>query len=1501
MKSPLTRLETLAVLAASLITANLALADSEVWIGNPGVTTTTNWSDTANWSGPSHNPNNNSVFFGNGVAVSTQGLVNNVVDISTNCYSLNYTNSTGFNTTLIADGKTLTIVGNNGGPAMSLIPNAQVSQINTITGANGTILITGSSAGGVTVTVTNSGGTGVHPLLDVSGLGTLIISNTTASAAINIGNSASRPGGTLNLAMTNYISLPATGTGGSAAIVVGEATSNNGSSPGGVLNLGITNAIFAGNIGVGLSKQSVATLAFNPAFLASNPVAYIRGPGGSAVTNWAIGDGINTSGTSTGPGGTVNFNGGTVNAVVNAMWLGKPSQTSATAPTAHGTLSFSAGTISVVNLTNAWGVPPTTGGAGAATGTINVSGTGTLAVSNLVMAFLGSGAASSTATLNVTNGTIAAGTIVAGGGNSTINMVGGTLIVTNTAGTSAQPLSTLSVSNSTLTLPASSTSASAAVATLTINTQPGTADTLNISSVPPTATFPAQYPVITFSGLGSGTPDFTLGTLPAPYQGYISNNVASVDLVITNSVSKTDTWNGNHNGNWDTTTLNWLYLGGAVGYQQGDNVTFDDTLSGTPNVTLMLNVAPGALGFNNSSHNYVLSGAFKITGSTGLTKQGSDSVTLSESGGDDFSGGITVNNGTLILDDANSGITGGLAVNGGTAQIGNNDANGALPAGTVSVNDSGVLAFSRTDSVTVATAITGAGSLVQNGSGTVTLSGLNAYSGNTTVSAGTLALSGSGTISNSAAVSVNNASFDVSALSQPTSLNSLTLSGANINVVPSGSTANIACTSLAFGAAANHINVASLPPIASYPVTFSIIQSAGAASGAFNVSVGTLPSATPPYAANVTQSADQTAVLLTVTSGPVGVRLVVFWTGADAPNLNWSDRLNWQLPGAPTASDYVIFDDVAAAFGSPFSAVGAGPGGIVSPGNLNNIVDTSSTISVLNYSNVLADYHNTSLPDGVMLNIVSTNARPFTVGSASSDYGASAQGFVTIAGTNGALNLDDTNGTIFVGLGSGTAGSHQATLDLSGLGTFNASISRLLLGAGSSSVGISEARESGVIYLAQTNTITASLAVSGTESSDTSASAAAVDIGDNDGNGGNTSYLYLGQTNAIFADAICIARQKQNAQMLFNPAFTLPSAWFRGQNGVSAVGTWSLGDGVVNAGSSGSTGVNDFTGGTVNALVITMYVGRAANTTSGSGTSTGTLTFDDGLFDVNTLYLGYQPTNTGKAGVGTINVNSNATAGVGATLRVRGNLNLGLTGGGAGASLTTGTLNLANGAVQAFSIVPGTGSAIDLAGGWLVLTNPLGSATAPLGTLTLASLGTPENSATLLSLPVRTNGAGITVTTLNLDGLDATTNVINVESVGPVGATPVELPLITYGTMNLVSGSTFNVGLGTLPSGYAGSLVNDTANNAIALMLTSAIHPQPRITAFSVQSGTNLTLSGVNGFANVTYSVVSSTNVTLPLASWTPVGTGIFAQNGSFSFSATVSATQQQYFRLQAP
>jgi autotransporter-associated beta strand protein len=114
---------------------------------------------------------------------------------------------------------------------------------------------------------------------------------------------------------------------------------------------------------------------------------------------------------------------------------------------------------------------------------------------------------------------------------------------------------------------------------------------------------------------------------------------------------------------------------------------------------------------------------------------------LRESGGDNYSGGITVNSGTVIVDNDSSSATGGTTINGGTVQVGNSDAAGVLPTG--GITDNGTLIFNRSDNtLVVPTVISGSGALVHNGSGTVTLSGVETLTGPVTVNAGTLAFAG---------------------------------------------------------------------------------------------------------------------------------------------------------------------------------------------------------------------------------------------------------------------------------------------------------------------------------------------------------------------------------------------------------------------------------------------------------------------------------------------------------------------------------------------------------------------------------------------------------------------------------------------------------------------------------------------------------------------------------------------------------------------------------------
>src|SRR5208283_1980271 len=117
-----------------------------------------------------------------------------------------------------------------------------------------------------------------------------------------------------------------------------------------------------------------------------------------------------------------------------------------------------------------------------------------------------------------------------------------------------------------------------------------------------------------------------------------------------------------------------------------------------------------------------------------------------------------------------------------------------------------------------------------------------------------------------------------------------------------------------------------------------------------------------------------------------------------------------------------------------------------------------------------------------------------------------------------------------------------------------------------------------------------------------------INVGDNNGNSGGQDYLYLGQTNAIFANSMTIGREKANGTLSFNSRFTNATAFFRNVDGVSPVNSWSIGDNSAQStSSSSSTGTCDFSLGSVDALVNTMNVG-VGQTSTGAGAS-GTLTF----------------------------------------------------------------------------------------------------------------------------------------------------------------------------------------------------------------------------------------------------------------------------------------------------
>jgi autotransporter-associated beta strand protein len=115
-------------------------------------------------------------------------------------------------------------------------------------------------------------------------------------------------------------------------------------------------------------------------------------------------------------------------------------------------------------------------------------------------------------------------------------------------------------------------------------------------------------------------------------------------------------------------------------------------------------------------------------------------------------GDLKGNTGTVILTDDNT-YTGGTTISAGTLQIGNGGTSGSIIG---NVTDNGHLAFDRSDTLVIFPGnISGTGTLSKLGFGTLTLSGVNTYSGVTTVRFGTLQADATTAFSPASAFTVN--------------------------------------------------------------------------------------------------------------------------------------------------------------------------------------------------------------------------------------------------------------------------------------------------------------------------------------------------------------------------------------------------------------------------------------------------------------------------------------------------------------------------------------------------------------------------------------------------------------------------------------------------------------------------------------------------------------------------------------------------------------------------
>jgi fibronectin-binding autotransporter adhesin len=529
------------------------------------------------------------------------------------------------------------------------------------------------------------------------------------------------------------------------------------------------------------------------------------------------------------------------------------------------------------------------------------------------------------------------------------------------------------------------------------------------------------------------------------------------------------------------------------------------------------------------------------------------------------------------------------------------------------------------------------------------------------------------------------------------------------------------------------------------------------------------------------------------------------WSGAGDAELLWSTPGNWSPAGPPGAGDLAFFRDDGATNGSGVFFA-------------NNVLAVSTTVANLTFGNTNG-FHNTLLQPGVTLT-VSNNATGNAVFTGTGTDNGNAQIVTaTVSGDGAALVVVATNtGSAFnVRQGTTTSGgSKRATLDLSGLDIFDLTAGRLLV-AGDGSGTAAFNRPNGTLILARTNT----LRLNGT--------APAINVGDGSSNGG-TEFVELGQTNAVFADSMTIARQKCVSTFRFNGLFagSNPALYLRGAAG-ERVTTLALGDNSAQSTSGvASTGTIDLSGGTVDARVGTSYLGRGMNGT-GTGQATGTLTFDAGVFDVNTMYLGYVNINTAVATVtGTVNVNNTAT------LIVNNRLEMGRNPGAA--AQANATLNVAGGAVRANTITTTNGSVIgmiNVSGGTLAVTNFAGTPEVPLNSLNIGD--------SVIELSPQDSVTNIVVTMLTT--LSTTNNTISIRSLPVILEYPAQFPLISYATAG-----TYDFVLGTLPPGspsFQGYLSNNVDQARIDLVITGG-PPPPQPLTWNGNAGGDWDLSTAN-------------------------------------------------------
>jgi hypothetical protein len=352
----------------------------------------------------------------------------------------------------------------------------------------------------------------------------------------------------------------------------------------------------------------------------------------------------------------------------------------------------------------------------------------------------------------------------------------------------------------------------------------------------------------------------------------------------------------------------------------------------------------------------------------------------------------------------------------------------------------------------------------------------------------------------------------------------------------------------------------------------------------------------------------------------------------------------------------------------------------------------------------------------------------------------------------------------------------------------------------------------------------------------------------------------------------------------------------------------------LNLTSAGSSGVNVSgnvtNAGTISAVsstvisVIHFAKGSGTQTYFGSGTVTGPVawTVDSG----STLDLGTSVITdsngafTNSIGGGMKTAHANGFAG---NIIITTN------------SLSTGgnyTYKATSGNQSGDTLLPATVNSLTIAnsGGGKVILNQNETVT----NLTVASGANLDFNGKTISTPNAPSLSGALTMEVTRTGVNTFTGSTFTQTAGTLtygGTLSVTLSSGTLAggdTIPLFSATSGNYGGGftsVTPPSQSGLTANNsqlTGGTGGNISYSSGVTSQPTISSVNIDGSGNLIVSGINGTASSTYSVLTSTNVAAPLSTWVTNMTGTFSGNSRFTNSIPINLnTRQSFFIIKQP